>query len=136
MAVLFRVEGRQRHLHHLQLLVVLPLLPRLVLDVVQLHVVLAERRLAGVAQRGTRNRAEIVRFLAPASHCVFVFEVEFLLVDQGVSLLHVLAWAGHLVLHKWGNTVFCEWLCLNLSSLAIIPRGFFLRISETGASVW
>lgn len=105
MAVLFGVEGRQRHLHHLQLLVVLPLLPHLVVYVEQLHVVLPERRLAVVAQCRTRNCAEIVRFLAPASCRVFVFEVELLLVDQAVSLLHVLARARHLLLHKWGHTL-------------------------------
>jgi len=134
--VLFGVECRQRHFHHPQLLVVLLLLPYLVVYVEQPHVVLPKRTCVSLAQSGARSTAEIMPFLCLTHYHVFVFEVELLLVDEGVPLLHVLAWARHLFLHKRGHTSLWVRVGLNLSSLAIIPNGFFFIRSEEGASVW
>ena len=95
MIVLLGVEDRKRHLHHPQLLVVLLLLTHLVVYVEQPHVVLPKRTCVSVAQSGTRSSAEIMQFLCLTHDGVFVLEVELLLVDESVPLLHVLAWARH-----------------------------------------
>ena len=80
--MMFRIESRQSHLHHSQLLVMFLLLLQAVLNVVVFDFVLAERHLVAVPQSRTRSSSEGVHFLWFPDEGAFVFEPDLVLLYE------------------------------------------------------
>lgn len=134
--VVFGVEGRQSDLHHLELLIMLLLFLQLVVHVKHLQVVLSKRHIVVISQCCSCHLPEIMRFFCLAVEGIFVLGVELLLVDHSVALLHILSRPWHFFLNETESTLCWLRFPLKRSSFEIMPKGFFLRISDGGVSVW